>query len=246
MKKFIAIILIIIAFSSISVSAAVPEQSFLCTVCEGDISGSNYQIYFMSCNGHYDYEKDEVTIYITNTSKNAIDFQVTVGYSGSEQNPTTVELGYVKLEPYVTGKFVLKNLYDFPEKSDVDRGITDSHLGANSVVRVQARNIKVGDTFIVCGMNRYGSMRDSNYTNMEPNSVISRPTVYEYINSARLVIKKEVEEEEKEETGYTLEQPPTEVVNKFITITVASAIICVGGLIIYTFVFIVKRRENDD
>lgn len=247
MKKLVAMlltILMIISIVSITAYAAIPEQSFQCTVVEADLSGENYQIYFMGCRGHY--ENGVVTLYITNTSNKDIDFQVAIGYSNSDkEHPTTVESGYVTLKPGITGKFVLENLAKTPEKSNDELGyIPNSQLSENSVVRVQARGIKAGDTFIVCGFNRYYNLRDTNYAALEVGSVTAVPTSYLYINDAKLVIKKEVKEKESNE--YTLMQPPTEVVNALITFTVSSAIVCVGGLIIYTVVFIIKRRQNDD
>jgi len=245
MKKIFAILMIFICLS-VTASAVIASDSYFVTVDEADLSGSNYQIYFQRCLGHYDYEKDAATIYVTNTSDEKIDFQVTIGFSGSSEHPTSVESGYVTLEPHVTGKFVLEDLYELPEKANNDLGyVPNSHLGEGSVVRVQARKIKAGDTFIVCGFNAFGAMRDSNYSNIEANAVMLKPTIYEYINEARLVIKKPVEEE-KEVTEYTLTQPATDDVNNFITFTVVSFIVCIGGLIIYTVVFVIKRREKND
>ncbi len=242
MKKLFAIFLIF-TILSVTVTAVVPGQSFLCTVNEADLSGKNYQIYFSNCRGHY--ENDAVTIYVTNTTDREIDFQVTIGFSGSKENPTTVESGYVTLQPYVTGKFVLDNLFNVPERANDELGyIPNSHLSADSVVRVQARGIEPGDTFLVCGFSRYGYARDTGFSSLEPNAIKTVPTTYGYINDAKLVIKKEVEE--KEVTEITLEQPDTETVNKFITFTVASAIVCAGGLIIYTVTFIIKRRQKND
>lgn len=245
MKKLVSLFLIIfILFSTFVVYGAVSEESYLCTVFESDISDTNYQIYFMGCRGHY--QDNAVTLYITNTSKEAINFQVIVGYSGSKENPTSVESGYVKLEPGVTGKFVVDNLSSFPEKANTDLGyVPNSQLGYNSVVRVQASNINVGDTFLVCGIDRYKSARDTSYKEIEAAAIISKPTNYAYINDAKLVIKKEVEQG-KEIKEYTLEQPDSETVDKFLIFVVSSAIVCVGGIIIYTFAFITKRRENDD
>lgn len=242
MKKLFAIFLML-AILSVTVTAIVPGQSFLCTVYETDSSGENYQIYFSNCRGHY--ENDAVTIYVTNTTDREIDFQVTIGFSGSKENPTSVESGYVTLKPYVTGKFVLENLFNVPEKANNDLGyIPNSHLSANSVVRVQARGIKEGDTFLVCGFSRFWGAWDTNFSGLEPNAIITVPTTYGYINDAKLVVKKEVKE--KAVTEITLEQPDTETVNKFITFTVASAIVCAGGLIIYTVTFIIKRRQKND
>ncbi len=242
MKKIIAILMIIFTLS-VTAYAAVPEESYKCTVNKADLSGENYQIYFTGCMGHY--ENDAITIYVTNTSKREIEFQVTIGYSGSNETPTTVESGYVKLPVGVTGKFVLENLMNTPEKANNDLGyVPNSHLSEKSVVRVQARGMEEGDTFIVCGFRHYGVVRDTTFSNLEAGSVIPVATSYVYINEAKLVIKEEVEE--KEVTKYTLYQPPIEVVNGFITLTVSSAIICIGGLIIYTVVFIKKRREHND
>ena len=242
MKKIVAVLMILFIVS-VTAYAAVPSQSYLCTVNEVDLSGDSYQLYFMGCRGHY--ENGAITLYITNTSKQKIDFQVIIGYSGSKEVPTTAESGYVTLEPGVTGKFILENLFNIYEKANTDLGyVPDSHLSENSVVRVQAKGIKAGDTFIVCGFHSYYAARDTNYSGVEAGSVMSVPTSYIYINDAKRVIKKEVEE--KEVTEYTLTQPATETVNGLITFTVSSAIVCVGGLAIYLTVFIKKRRENDD
>ncbi len=244
MRKVITTLLIVfIMCSTLTVQAVVPEESYQCTVFESDISGTNYQLYLMGCWGHFN--DDSVTVYLTNTSKKAIEFQVCVGYSGSEEHPTSVESGFVELEPGVTGKFVLENLSNYPEKANTDLGyVPNSRLGRGSVVRIQARNIQVGDTFLICGIPTYGRARDTSFKEIEPNAIMASRTNYGYINDARLVIKKEVEE--KEVVEYTLVQPDSETVDNFLIFVVASAIICVGGIIIYVYTFITKRRENDD
>jgi hypothetical protein len=242
MKKIIAILMIIFILS-VTAFAAVPDESYKCTVKKSDLSGENYQIYFMGCVGHY--ANDAITIYVTNTSNREIEFQVIIGYSGSSERPTTAESGYVKIPTGVTGMFVLENLMNIPEKANNELGyVPNSHLSERSVVRIQARGVKEGDTFIVCGFRNSGVMRDTNFSELEAGSVTPVTTSYVYINEAKRVIK--AKEEETEVVKYTLYQPPTEVVNGFITFTVASAILCVGGLIIYTVVFIIKRREHND
>ena len=246
MKKFIAILtLLILGVIPLTVSAGVSEHSYLCTVKEEDLSGESYQLYFSGCTGHYDNDNDAVTVYITNTSEKAISFQLCIGYSGSKERPTTVESGYVKLEPGQTGMFFLENLRNTPEKANDELGyIPGSQLGRNSVVRVMAKGISEGDTFIVCGISSYHSIRDTGFSDVEPDTIRQVATNFGYIEDAKRVIKKEVEE--KEPTEFTLPQPPTELVNKFITFTVASAIVCAGGIIIYTVVCVIKRREKND
>ena len=242
MKKIIAVLMILFIIS-VTAFAAVPEESYKCTVNKADLAGENYQLYFTGCVGHY--SNDAVTIYITNTSKREIEFQVTIGYSGNSENPTSVESGYVKLPVGVTGEFFLENLRNTPERANNDLGyVPNSHLSERSVVRIQARGIKEGDTFVVCGFRYQGSVRDTNFSELEAGSIIPVVTSYADINDAKRVIKKEVEE--KETTEFTLFQPPTEAVNGLITFTVSSLIVCVGGLIIYTVVFVMKRRNNDD
>ncbi len=246
MKKVITIFLIVFMMCSmISVQAAVPEESYQCTVFESDLSGTNYQIFLSGCWGHF-YD-DSVTVYLTNTSKKAISFQVSVGYSGSEERPTSVDSGYVELEPGVTGKFVLANLSSFPEKANNDLGyVPNSKLSRSSVVRIQARNISAGDTFNISGIPVFAYARDTSFKELEPNSLMNAFTDYNAINEAKLVIKKETEEDDSSELKYTLVQPDVETVNKFIIFVVSSAIVCAGGIIIYTYTFITKRRKNDD
>ena len=74
------------------------------------------------------------------------------------------------------------------------------------------------------------------------------PTDYTYINDAKRVIKKETEEKNAADkfNGYTLTQPDSESVEGFLRFVVTSAIVCVGGIVIYTFSFIIRRRKKDD
>ncbi len=246
MKKFF-ILFLIFTMLIIGISAnAVSEISYKCTLLEGDISGENYQIYFSNCKGHY--ANDEVTVYVTNTSKSKALFQVTVGFQGGKVQ-TTAESGYVELDTGVTGKFVLTDISQYPEKANTDlEYVPGSALGESSVVRVQVKGLKAGDTFIVSGIERFAQARDTSFQAIEANAIMNVLTDYTYINDARLVIKKETEEkdEDREPTEYTLTQPDSETVDKFLTFVVTSAIVCVGGIILYTVSFITKRREKDD
>ncbi len=246
MKKIFALFLIF-AMLTVGISVnAVSETSYRCTLLAGDISGENYQIYFSNCRGHY--SNDTVTVYITNTSKREALFQVTVGFQGGEVQ-TTAESGYVKLDKGVTGKFVLTDISQYPEKANTTLGyVPGSALSESSVVRVQVKGLKAGDTFLVSGIDGFSRARDTSFQEIEANAIMSIPTDYAYINDARLVIKKETEK--KEDTGdfngYTLTQPDSEAVDGFLKFVVISAVICVGGIIVYTFIFITKRREKND
>ena len=245
MKKIIAFVFIImLVLSSVSVSA-LGTESLKCTVFKEDLSGDSYQLYFSNCRGHY--SSGAVTVYVTNTSKHSAKFQVTVGWQGSKVQ-TMVESGYVELKPGVTGRFVLENLSEYPEKANDDLGyVPNSKLGENSVVRVMARGLEENDTFVVTGIDSYSMVRDSGFSDITPNAVMKQPLVPQYVSESKLVIK----DEEKEDKGdgseylYTMVQPDTESVNKFIIATVASAVLCLGGIAIYTVSFIIRRNKND-
>ena len=106
MKKLLVICLIVAVLLSVN-TFAIGKASLKCTIYEEDLSGTNYRLYLGKCTGHY--SNDTVTIYITNTSDEAMKFQVMIGYSGASV-PTTVESGYVEIPSGDTGRFVLTEL----------------------------------------------------------------------------------------------------------------------------------------
>ena len=244
MKKIFAIIMVFIIVLSVNV-LALGEYSYNCKVTERDMSGAKFRIYFINCRGHY--YNDTVTVYVTNTSKDPINVQVSVGYGGGEVQ-TSVESGYVELESEVTGRFVLEHLSAYPEKANDDLGyVPGSALGENSVVIVELQNAKKGDTFVVSGIDQYGSARNTSHANFNDGSAIQRyPFIAAYVNESKLVVKDKEKSKAETTYEYTLEQPDNETVIKFLIIVTSSAVLCVGGLAIYIFSYVRKRRENND
>ncbi len=245
MKKLLTFLLVFIMLISVH-TLAIGEYSYLCKVTEKDMSGTNFSIYFMNCRGHF--SNDTVTLYITNTSNDTITVQASVGYGGGKVQ-TSIESGFVELEPEQTGRFVLENLSKYPEKANDDLGyVPGSHLSENSVVLLKLQNVKAGDTFVVTGIDGFKGLRNTTFSDFNDASAVQRfPFVAKYVNESKLVIKdKEVEPDEKKSYEYTLEQPDNESVTSFITFVAVSAVVCLGGIVIYTISFIRKRSEKDD
>ena len=247
MKKLCVLLTVLFVLLYVPKISALGSGAYSCTVMEEDMSDTSYQIYLSGCSGHYDAAGDSITLYITNTSAEAKNFQVTIGYSG-DQVQTTAESGYVVLQPQATGKFLLQNISQYPERANDELGyVPNSHLSGNSVVRVQISQVQEGDSFVISGLDGYASARDSNFGEVSAQAL--RPCAFdtEAILNAKLVNKdEESEESSPEEFGITAEQPSIQIIDTFVILIVSSAILCAGGLVIYLFTYISKRRQQND
>ncbi len=244
MKKLLVSILIISLLLSVN-TFAVTQSSYKCTIYKNDMSGENFKIYLMRCEGHY--SNDTVTVYITNTSKKTMKFQVMVGYGGANVQ-TTVESGYVEIPPEVTGRFELTELSKYPEKTNDDLGYRPgSKLNGNSVVQISVQGCEAGSTFVITGIARFQNSRNSNYVNFK-NADAIQPYVFvpAYVTQSKLVIKKEVEEKDQVSYEYTLQQPDNDTIKTFFDITIASGATCLVAIGIYTVCHFIKRRKNND
>ena len=227
---------------------ALGTGAYSCTVLAEDMSETSYQLYLSGCSGHYDAAGDSVTLYITNTCSEERSFQLTVGYSG-DQVQTTVESGFVVLPPQTTGKFQLTELSRYPEKANDELGyVPNSHLSGSSVVRIQMSKAEEGDSFVITGLDGYANGRDSGFGELSPQALTPCAFDMDAVLNARLVIKDEGSEDNapQEEFGISAEQPDLKTVDTFVILTVCSAILCTGGLILYGFTYISKRRKRND
>jgi len=246
MKRIIvALTVIALAVSGFSVSAKTLEnlQAVQITAQKADINGTNYNLFLSNNTGHYDSETDSVIVYIQNSSKKEMNFQVCVGWAKSTVD-TSVDSGFVTLKPGVIGKFVLPNISNYPEKANDAKGYVEgSHLSERSVVRIEVQNCSEKNTFIIFGIQS-GQIKNKSLAELASGTVKSIEMPSDAPDSAKLVIKDE-EAEDEEEFGWKIEEHPTEEqLTKGIRIIVASAILCVGGLIAYTFAYIVKAYDS--
>lgn len=244
MKKFCVFFLIIVLLLSIN-TFALGQSAFKCTILSNDISNDSYRIYFIRCKGHY--SNDTVNIYVTNTSKKAMKFQVTVGYGGADVQ-TTVESGFVEIPPEVTGRFELTELSRYPEKANTDLGyVPGSKLSESSVIQIHVQDFQEGATFVVSGFDSYESIRNTNYSAFKNQAAVQQQAfIPAYITNAKLVIKEKTEYKDDSSYEYTLSQPDNDTVKIFFDITVASAAACLGAIGVYTVCHLIKRRKNND
>lgn len=247
MKKICVLLTVLLVFLYVPQAAAVSGYAYSCTVFKEDMSETSYQLYLSGCSGHYNAMDDSVTLYITNTSSQERSFQLTIGYSG-DQVQTTVESGFVVLQPQATGKFYLTELSHYPEKANDELGyIPNSHLSGTSVVRVQVSKVQEGDSFILSGLDGYASVRDTKFSDCSPQALAPCKPDTEAIANAKLVIKDEGSDAVPEEAfGITAVQPDIKTIDTFVLIVVVSAILCAGGFVIYLFTYISKRRQKND
>ena len=242
MRKFILVLTVLaVMLFSLPVSAQA-QNAYLITLRQEDMNGSNYQLYMTRCSGHYDADKDTVTLYIRNVSDKEADFEVCIGWDG--KNPITfVQSGAVTLKPGQMGKFVLTGLYDVPEKANDDLGyVPDSHLSGSSVIRICISNAKEGMSFLLAGVDSYGYLRNSGFT--EPNPGFIRGVGRQSVDDALLVITDE-EEKTGKDMKITLEVPETEKVQTFLTFAVSSAVLCAGGLILFIIRYFIREKKHD-
>ena len=247
MKKLCVLLAVLSVLLSAPRIFALGTGAYSCTVLAEDMSETSYQLYLSGCSGHYDAAGDSITLYITNTCSEERSFQLTVGSSG-DQVQTTVESGFVVLPPQTTGKFQLTELSQYPEKANDALGyVPDSHLGGNSVVRIQMSKAQEGDSFIITGLDSYSIARDSGFSELSPQALAPCTFDADAVLNARLVIKDEGSEEiMQEEFGISAVQPSLKTVDTFVIFVVCSAIVCAGGLVIYLFTYISKRRKQND
>ncbi len=242
MKKLLVVFLIFALLLSVN-TFALGQAALKCTVFSEDLSETNYRLYLGKCTGHY--LRDTVTVYITNTSDEPMKFQVMVGFSGASVQ-TTVESGYVEIPKGVTGRFELKELSKYPEKTNDELTYNpNSKLGANSVVQIMVQNAYEGATFVISGIDSFQTVRNTNYSTPNPNAVIYTTFVPAYVTQSRLVIKKDEPVEEGKEYEYTLSQPDNQSVKYFVIAIGASLSLGVLATVVYALCHI-KRRNNND
>lgn len=247
MKKLCVLLAVLSVLLSAPRIFALGTGAYSCTVLAEDMSETSYQLYLSGCSGHYDAAQDSVTLYITNTGSEERSFQLTIGYSGDKVQ-TTVESGFVVLQPQATGKFQLKELSQYPEKANDELGyVPNSHLGGNSVVRIQMSKAQEGDSFMITGIDGYSTARDSGFSELSSRALVPCAFDADAVLNARLVIKDEGSGEiAQEEFGISARQPSLKTVDTFVIFVVCSAIVCAGGLGIYLFTYISKRRKRND
>ncbi len=242
MKKLLICFLVFTILISVN-TFALGEASYKFTMFKEDLSGTNYRVYLTKCQGHY--SNGTVNLYITNTSKSSMKFQVTIGYSGASVQ-TSVESGYVEIPPKVTGRFELTDLDKYPEKTNDDLGYRpNSKLSGNSVVQIQVQSAFEGATFVVTGIDNFERSRNVNYSDFKNSDAIQRQAfVPAYVTQSKLVIKEEIDPD-KESYEYTLQQPDSQTVQVAVKVIIASAIVCAGAITIYTVCHIKRRKKHD-
>ncbi len=248
MKKIICSVLcVIILLLQLTVSAA-GTNALLCTLHTEDMAGTAYQLFLMRCTGHYDAGTDSVTLYITNMSNKDAEFQVHIGYNGdADKKVTSISSGFVKLGAGVTAKFELTDLYDVPEKANDDLGyVPDSHLSGTSVIRIQSNGLEAGDSFRIMGIDSYGEARSTAFKLISEGAVITTSGELSDMADAKKVIKDKDAEGENKTFGWTMKQPSEKLVDGFTIFIAVSAILCAGGVIIYLFSILIKRRKQHD
>ncbi len=245
-KTLCAILCLFMLICSVSVSAA-GTGALLCTLHKEDMSGNAYMLFLMGCTGHYNAENDTVTLYITNMSAKDAEFQVHVGYSGDAgKKVTSIASGFVKLGAGVTAKFELSGLYDVPEKANDELGyVPDSHLSGKSVLRIQTQGLEDGDSFKISGIDSYSGARNTYYKEFATSSIIQTNSDLSELAEAKKVIIDEQAEDDKP-FGWTLKQPSDEFIDGFTVFIAVSAILCAGGVVIYSVSIILKRRHQHD
>lgn len=246
MKKllcaFTAIMLLVIG--ELSVNALSPS-AYKFILREEDMSGDNYELFLLQCNGHYSKENDSVTVYITNLSDREGKFEVLVGYSGSTVQ-TDVSVGTVGIKHGVTAMFVIENISSIPEKANDDLGyVPNSSLSGNSVVRIRVSGLTKGDSFIVSGLTA-SSMRSTSFTPLSEGGYTVTSYSSELIGNAKRVIPDE-NDTDSDDTSYTttLEQPTQKEVMLFITLVGVAVALFIGGIIIYICSAVLKRRREN-
>lgn len=239
-KVLLCLIVLTVLLLSFPVSAH-SENAYLITMREEDMKGSKYQLFMMNCSGHYDADTDSAALYIGNLSNKKADFEICIGWEGN--NPITfVRSGAVTLEPGQMGKFVLTGLYAVPEKANDELGyVPGSHLSGNSVIRICVSNAEEGMSFLLAGLNAYGYFRNTYF--VEPKTGFIRPAGLQNVDGARLVIADE--DTAKANEKITLGIPETGKVQMFLNFTVLSAVLCAGGLILFTVRYFVKEKKHD-
>lgn len=244
MKKTIACLMLIVCLFACSLRVcAMGINSYEITMLKNDMSGENYQLYISGASGHYDAGTDSVTVYFTNTSDHEFSVQMTVGWEPSTVK-TKINSGHLTVQPEVTAAFTLEGLSEIPEKANDELGyVPGRFLGANSVIRFQIEGVKENDTFVLSGINGYNVMRDSSFSEMEPEAVKELPLQTQYVTNARKVISVQPSGEEKD-YSITAETPKMETVNKFFKFIACSAVLCAGGLIIYIVTSLMKKRRK--
>ena len=252
MKRIALIFLCIMIALCTAVPAFAQDQNLgygytcsqLCTVKEADLSEDTIEFFFSDCQGHF--SNDKVTVYITNTSKDAANFQVSVGWNGDAVQ-TSMDSGFVTLEPGITGKFLLENISQFPEKANDDLGyVPGSKLSGSSIIRIKVTGLSPDDTFVITGIESYRKVMGSGLAAIKSSTIVKQFLIPQYISDAKLVIKDEEVVKEVETKEYTMIQPDTRSVVGFIILTVSSAILCIGGITIFTYSYITRRgKEND-
>ncbi len=243
MRKIISVfIAFIIMILPIGVFASA-EKTYSFTVGKEDLSGNNFQIFLINCSGHYSAENDSVSLYVTNTSSAKATFQLHVGYSGSADKPTSIDGAPREIAPGKSVEFIVTGLKKALEKANDELGyVPGKTLSANSVVRISAVGLGEGDTFEVTGIS-IGAARNTYYK--ETNNY-KETTYNKAITSSAEIVDQSSVTPTPEVFGYTMTQPSMEFVNGFITFIGVSAVLCIGGIAIYTVSAIIKRRKSND